>query len=140
MRIDPRTLVRAMVIGLAWGLSAQSSLAQTDDAAMPRFKAPERPGAARFEPAPRADDDAMEEVIVTAEQDEWRLPDLGSQWRIEREEAEKAEQGRFQAVFLPLYDPETAPRNPDLFQLNKEEERVGKIELFRFKFGDKRAR
>ena len=100
---------------------------------------PERPGAARFEPARRADNDTMEEVIVRAEEDEWRLPDLGSEWRIEREEREKAEQGRLQADFLPYYDPELAPRNPDLFQLNKEEERVGKIELFRFKFGGKRA-
>ena len=76
---------------------------------------------------------------MTAEEEEWRLPDLGSEWRIEREEQEKAEKGRFQADFLPLYDPETAPRNPDLFQLNKEEERVGRIELFRFKFGGKRG-
>jgi hypothetical protein len=80
----------------------------------------------------------MPEVIVSADREEWRLPDLGSEWRIEREEQEEADKGRIQVTFLPLYDPETAPRNPDLFQLNKEEERVGKIELFRFKFGGKR--
>ena len=124
---------------LAWLLLTGTARAQSEEAPLPRFAEPQRPGAANFEPAPRDDDDAMEEIIVTAEEEEWRVPDLGSEWRIEREEQEKAEQGRFQADFLPLYDPETAPRNPDLFQLNKEEERVGRIELFRFKFGGKRS-
>jgi hypothetical protein len=126
---------------LAWLLAGlllgPVALAQTQTSTPPRFKTPERPGAARFEPTSRAKTETMEEVIVSAEKDEWRLPDLGSEWRIEREEQEKAEKGRFEATFLPLYDPETAPRNPDLFQLNKEEERVGTIELFRFKFGRK---
>ena len=122
---------------LAGPLLGQAVLAQTQSTAPPRFKEPERPGEARFEPPPRADEETMEEVIVSADKDEWRLPDLGSEWRIEREEQEKAEKGRIEVTFLPLYDPETAPRNPDLFQLNKEEERVGTIELFRFKFGRK---
>lgn len=129
----------AALIALLCCLVTSTGLAQSDDPAQPRFREPERPGAARFEPARRADNDTMEEVIVRAEEDEWRLPDLGSEWRLEREEREKAEQGRLQADFLPYYDPELAPRNPDLFQLNKEEERVGKIELFRFKFGPKRT-
>ena len=125
------------VLLLAGVLLGQAALSQTQTSAPPRFKGPERPGAARFEPTTRVEPETMEEVIVSAEKDEWRLPDLGSEWRIEREEQEKAEKGRFEATFLPLYDPETAPRNPDLFQLNKEEERVGTIELFRFKFGRK---
>ena len=136
MRTDGSAAVLTL---LACFLASPQGLGQSVDR-QPRFAEPQRPGAARFEPSPRTtdDDEAMEEVVVTAEQDEWRLPDLGSEWRIEREEQEKAEEGRFEADFLPLYDPETAPRNPDLFQLNKEEERVGKIELFRFKFGGKR--
>jgi hypothetical protein len=134
-----RIEVTVALAALAWLKLTGTTWAQSAEAPQPRFAEPERPAAANFEPAPRADEDQMEEIIVTAEEEEWRLPDLGSEWRIEREEQEKAEQGRFQADFLPLYDPETAPRNPDLFQLNKEEERVGRIELFRFKFGGKRS-
>ncbi len=134
MRIEGTLALAALAC-----LKLTATWAQSAEAPQPRFAEPERPAAASFEPAPRADEDQMEEIIVTAEEEEWRLPDLGSEWRIEREEQEKAEKGRFQADFLPLYDPETAPRNPDLFQLNKEEERVGRIELFRFKFGGKRG-
>ena len=134
MRIEVTVALAALAC-----LKLTGTWAQSAEAPQPRFAEPERPAAANFEPAPRAAEDQMEEIVVTAEAEEWRLPDLGSEWRIEREEQEKAEQGRFQADFLPLYDPETAPRNPDLFQLNKEEERVGRIELFRFKFGGKRG-
>ena len=136
MRTDGSATVLALLVCF---LASPQGLSQSADR-QPRFAEPQRPGVARFEPSPRtADDAAIEEVVVTAEEEEWRLPDLGSDWRIEREEQEKAEEGRFETDFLPLYDPETAPRNPDLFQLNKEEERVGKIELFRFKFGGKRS-
>jgi hypothetical protein len=88
------------------------------------------PGTPRLaEPEPER---AMEEVIVVSES-EWRLPDLGSEWR--REQAEERSQDRIEVSFLPLYDPENADPNVDLFPRNREMRRVGFIEIFRVRFG-----
>jgi hypothetical protein len=100
----------------------------------------QRPGAAPFEPAPRADEEVIEEIIVYGRRDEWRLPDMGDELRREREELEKAKVGEVDFEFLPLYDPEQAAREPDLFRMDDPLQRVGKVELFRFRFGGEPGR
>lgn len=91
------------------------------------------PGAPRLaEPEPdRAA--TMEEVVVIGES-EWRLPDLGSEWR-QRQDDLRPGTDRIEVSFLPLYDPENADPTVDLFQRNSELHRVGFIELFRLRFG-----
>jgi hypothetical protein len=74
----------------------------------------------------------MEEVIVVNES-EWRLPDLGSEWR--RAQADGLEQGRIELAFLPLYDPENSDPTADLFERNSELHRLDMIEVIRFRFG-----
>ncbi|HLF12441.1 MAG TPA: hypothetical protein VJA26_14635 [Gammaproteobacteria bacterium] len=98
-------------------------------AAAARARAPD---GARLAPLPEERDREPEEIIVLGG-NEWRLPDLGSSWRAERE-AEEA-RGRLQATLLPLYDPENPPIRSDLFFLNREAQRLGYIELFRVRFG-----
>jgi hypothetical protein len=92
----------------------------------------DEPNAARLAPVPDARRDAVEEIVVIGE-NEWRLPDLGSGWRLEQEEQE--EQSRISASFLPLYDPERETTLPSLMALDREARRVGYIELFRIRFG-----
>ncbi len=77
----------------------------------------------------------LEEIIVVGNA-EWRLPDLGSSWRVEHEARRKP--GRTNWEFAPRYDPERAARHLNLSRLSKEEQRVGIIELFRFSF-DRRS-
>ena len=74
---------------------------------------------------------AMEEIVVLGDE-RWRLPDLGAAWRAANEDRPES---RVAIRYLPLYDPEQADRWPDLFLLNKQEERTGYIELFRIRFG-----
>jgi hypothetical protein len=78
--------------------------------------------------------DSLEEIIVVGGT-EWRLPDLGSEWRA-RAAAEQHAQ-RIDVSFLPLYDPERDPLDYDPFRINREIQRVGFIELFRVEFGGK---
>jgi hypothetical protein len=79
--------------------------------------------------------EALEEIIVVGES-EWRLPDLGSEWRARADEESEAE--RIEVSFLPLYDPERDPIDYDPLQINREIQRVGFIELFRVEFGSAR--
>ena len=74
----------------------------------------------------------LEEVIVINES-EWRLPDLGSEWR--REQAEPDSTDRIELSILPIYDPENSDPVVDLFERNSELHRVGMIDLLRVKFG-----
>ncbi len=76
-------------------------------------------------------EEVLEEIIVVGKA-EWRLPDLGSSWRAEREARKRP--GRTGWEFAPRYDPERAYRHLNPSQLSKEEQRVGFIELFRFSF------
>jgi len=93
------------------------------------------PNAARLAPLPedRKGDDGPEEIIVIGQG--WRLPDLGSEWRQKQKEA--ANDGRFSATALPLYDPNEPPLHSDAFTntVGSEERRHGYIELFRLRFG-----
>jgi hypothetical protein len=74
--------------------------------------------------------DAPEEIIVIGG---WRLPDLGSGWREKQEEQMRS--GRARATLLPLYDPTKPPARSDGLWLSREAQRVGYIEVFRFRFG-----
>ena len=90
------------------------------------------PNAARLAPLPEdRRDDGTEEIIVIGQG--WRLPDLGSEWRARQKEA--ANEGRFSATALPLYDPAEPPLHSDAFTTSAEERRHGYIELFRLRFG-----
>jgi len=89
------------------------------------------PGEPALAQLPEDREPLLEEIVVIAEES-WRLPDLGSTWRLEHERPTKS---RLTVSVLPLYDPELADRLPDLFLLNKQEERVGYLELFRIRFG-----
>jgi len=90
------------------------------------------PNAARLAPLPEdRRDDGTEEIIVIGQG--WRLPDLGSEWRARQKE--DANEGRFSATALPLYDPAEPPLHSDAFTTGAEERRHGYIELFRLRFG-----
>ena len=73
----------------------------------------------------------MEEIVVVVE-NRWRLPDLGARWRLANEPSRKS---RLAARFLPLYDPELTRRSPDIFQVDRQQERLGYLELFLIRFG-----
>ena len=89
------------------------------------------PDGARLAPLP--EERAPTEEIIVLGENEWRLPDLGSSWRAERE-AEESPDG-IQTTFLPLYDPENPPARSDIFLLNREAQRLGFVEIFRLRFG-----
>jgi hypothetical protein len=74
--------------------------------------------------------DTPDEIVVIG--GGWRLPDLGSDWRDQQDERR-----RLGKSILPLYDPEHPVTFPNTFVLNTEQQRVGYIELFRFKVGKK---
>ena len=131
--------------GTAWALVlvASLALAQNDDVPLPpRVDAPAaRPAAppsirppdrARLAPLPEERLAAADEIVVIGGL-QWRLPDLGSAWRADREEENSA--ARIQATLLPLYDVEKPLTHNDTFLLNREIKRMGYIELFRVRFG-----
>jgi hypothetical protein len=89
------------------------------------------PTAARLAPLPEQRRDVPDEIVVTGQG--WRLPDLGSGWRAEQRANERDR--RLHAVLLPLYDPNRPPLRAEGFWLNREAQRQGYIELFRFRFG-----
>jgi hypothetical protein len=91
------------------------------------------PNSARLAPLPedRKNNDGPEEIIVIGQG--WRLPDLGSEWRLRQKET--ANEGRFSATALPLYDPDEPPLHSDVFTTSSEQRRHGYIELFRLRFG-----
>ena len=101
--------------------------------ALPAVEAARRPpNAARLAPLPEdRPDDGTEEIIVIGQG--WRLPDLGSEWRARQKET--ANEGRFSATALPLYDPAEPPLHSDAFTTSEEQRRHGYIELFRLRFG-----
>jgi hypothetical protein len=73
----------------------------------------------------------MEEIVVVVE-NRWRLPDLGTRWRLVNEPPKKS---RLTARLLPPYDPEPTGLSPDIFQVNRQQEKVGYLELFLIRFG-----
>jgi hypothetical protein len=109
--------------------------AQAPPSALDTFVRP--PNAARLAPLPEERRNALgiDEIVVLG--GDWRLPDLGSRWRARQQAAEEA--GVPHLTLLPLYDPERPTTFNNSFLLNREFERVGYIDLFRFRFG-KRAK
>lgn len=129
MRLRRRQVDLAVVV---LGLGAARLATPQGDAPLPPRLDDGAPGEPVLARLPEDRQETLEEIVVIGE-DEWRLPDLGSSWRKQAEEEEL--EGRLDVAFLPLYDAELTARDPDLFQLNKEEQRIGFIELFRIRFG-----
>lgn len=125
---------------LATAIVALTSLgtrvhAQDGDLTLPPRLEDSAPFAARLEPQPPDRIETLEEVLVVGD-DEWRLPDLGSTWRAEQ--AAEPATARIEADMLPLYDPEDPTHErTDWFLVNEEIRRVGFIELFRIRFGER---
>jgi hypothetical protein len=114
-------------------LAAAARGQESDLTLPPRIDASAR--STTLAPPAEGRDDSLEEIIVVGGT-EWRLPDLGSEWRA-RAAAEQETQ-RIDVSFLPLYDPERDPIDYDPFRINREIQRVGFIELFRVEFGGTR--
>jgi len=134
MKLDgmPPVWGRRSGIGiLLLALVAAGAAAQQDELTLPPRLEP-GPGEARLEPPDPEKAPALEEIVVIGGS-QWRLPDLGSSWRAEHEE--EADHGRINVSFLPLYDPENADPNVDLFPRDREMRRVGFIEVFKIRFG-----
>lgn len=113
---------------LAWG----SGAAQEEDLTLPP-RLDGTPFEARLAEPRAGSEESLEEVVVVGE-NEWRLPDLGSAWRLRQEDIEV--DTRIEARFLPLYDPEVEPeQRVDLLRMSSELHRVGFIELFQIRFG-----
>lgn len=125
----PRILERPS--GAAPEPGPRSSNAAEPGAPLPAIgPLPRPPNAARLAPLPEDRGDEPEEIIVIGQG--WRLPDLGSEWRARQKEA--ANEGRFSATVLPLYDPAKPPLRSEFFS-SPEQRRHGYIELFRLRFG-----
>lgn len=124
-------LLRRLGAGLMLLVSGICSAQDEDLTLPPRLDG--EPFAARLAPQPQEREAALEEVVVVGE-NEWRLPDLGSSWRLRQ--ADDEELTRIETSFLPLYDPEVEPeeRN-DFLSMSSELHRVGFIELFQIRFG-----
>ena len=121
----------ALAIVIATPTLAQDE--QEDLTLPPRILDATRPAQAELATPRRAPEDTVEEIIVRGDDNPWRLPDLGSEWR--RREAEERHDGRIAADLLPLWDPEAEQPYRELFPVNSEMQRVGFIELFRVRFG-----
>jgi hypothetical protein len=121
--------VRAQTLGAA--LLCVTTVAPAQDLTLPP-RLEESPGDVRLAEPPDDRRRALEEVIAI-NQSEWRLPDLGSAWRVRNED--ERETGRIVASLLPIYDPEAEHSNFDPLRINPQVRQVGFIELFRIRFG-----
>jgi hypothetical protein len=116
---------------LATILSCVTTATPTQDLTLPP-RLEESPGDVHLAEPPDDRRRALEEVIATS-QSEWRLPDLGSAWRVRQ--GDERDTGRIDASLLPLYDPEEERPNFDPLRINLQVQQVGFIELFRIRFG-----
>jgi hypothetical protein len=133
-------LLTAALLACAGPLAAQSDLTpppRLDAVPVPGPGPQGRPGETRLAELPQDRRETIDEIVVIGEQT-LRLPDLGSE---RREEIERAERGRIRVSVLPTYDPEDPlrMRGSDI-PLNPELHRAGYLELFRIRFGGRRAR
>jgi hypothetical protein len=129
--MSARAKRRLCVCTAVLGLTAAAVGGQESDLTLPP-RIDEGPRSTALAPPPEGRSDALDEIVVVGGT-EWRLPDLGSDWRA-RAAAEQQAQ-RIDVSFLPLYDPERDPIDYDPFRINPEVRRVGFIELFRVEFG-----
>lgn len=125
--------LRLLVVQLAATAAAiaPARAQETDLTLPPRIES--APGEARLE-RPSEDRSEMLEAVVKGGRDDWRLPDLGTSLRREREE-EKARTQRIEVSFLPLYDPEHQDPTAALFPGIEELRRVGFIRVIELHFG-----
>jgi hypothetical protein len=138
-RISDRWLTATALAVLAPTLAG----AQEDLTLPPRILDSPRPPQARLADPPAAatdsdepEPDALQEIVVKGDENPWRLPDLGSEWRAR--EAERRPTGRINAEAFPLWDPEADRIERELLPLNSELRRVGFIQVFRIRFGRRR--
>ena len=124
----PQAWVRSVV--LLGTIFAGAALAQ-EEAPLPPRILDDPPGQASLAQLSPDREEVLEEIVVIG-REPWRLPDLGANWRTR---FERPPETRLAMRYLPLYDPEMAELWPDLFQLSKQEERTGYVELFRIRFG-----
>jgi hypothetical protein len=112
---------------------AQEAESEPDLTLPPTIESP--PGEPRLEPPPEERDDVLE-AVVTGGQNDWRLPDLGSSLRQQREAEAAAADGRIEVGFLGLYDPDEDDGNEDFLSPDAEVMRgVGFLQIFRFRIG-----
>jgi hypothetical protein len=90
------------------------------------------PGQPNLEPPPEDRDDLVR-AVVTSGQSEFRLPDLGTSLREEREQEDPNQ--RIVANPIRLYDPEADPTVDDNFLEADVLRGVGFIKMFEFRFG-----
>jgi hypothetical protein len=126
-------LVALCVLGSAIFGGAQG---QPNNALILPPRIADSPTAARLSEPPPERTPALEEVIVVGES-EWRLPDLGSDWRRAQEDAPTSD--RIVFSFLPLYEPENSDPVVDIYTRNSELHRLKLIEVLRFRFGRRPA-
>ena len=124
-----RAWARSAVL-LAATTCTGAALAQEEVPVPPRILN-DPPGQASLAQLTTGREKVIEEVVVVG-RERWRIPDLGYNWRAR---FERPAETRLAMRYLPLYDPEMAGVWPDLFQLSKQEERTGYIELFQIRFG-----
>jgi hypothetical protein len=129
---------KAVAGSIGASLLLVSALAQeTSPAPEPELTLPpvigSEPDEAHLEPPPADRDDVLE-AVVTGGQTDWRLPDLGSSLREEREEREPDQ--RIELGFVPLYDPEEQDPTVDFLTPEVDVMRgVGMIKLIELRFG-----
>lgn len=90
------------------------------------------PGDVRLEPAEEGREDALD-VVVTAGNTEFRLPDLGTSLRNDEEEVDPNQ--RMEVSFLYLYDPDNIDPAEEAFETNEDLRRVGFLRVFELRFG-----
>jgi hypothetical protein len=133
---------RFLAVALAltgWLVSAQEAPTQAEPEPDADLTLPptleESPGDARLEAPPEDREDVLD-AVVTGGQNDWRLPDLGTSLRKQREEEAKNTNQRIEVGFLGLYDPEEDDANQDFLAPEVEVMRgLGVLKIFKVQFG-----
>lgn len=135
-----KKLSLAVACGLApLMLAAQETGVEPTDTAAAELTLPptiaSAPGETHLEPATGERDDVLE-AVVTGGQTDWRLPDLGSSLRKQREEEAAESNERIEVGFIGLYDPEEDDAGQDFLSPDAEVMRgVGLLKLIELRFG-----
>jgi hypothetical protein len=94
------------------------------------------PNRARLAPLPEDRAEPIDEIVVTAEEPWRQLPDLGSDWRAQREA--ELERRRYVFSLFPRDAAPVRPRYDDPFLVNPDGVPEGEITFFRYRFGRRR--
>jgi len=128
-----RLIAIAALVANASGLAlAQDEPDAADLTLPPRISEP-APGEVALEPAPEEHEDVLE-AVVTGGQTDFRLPDLGTSLRREKEE-ERDPNDRMDVTFLNLFDPENQDPAEEVFPTIEDLRRVGFLRIFELRFG-----